>query len=250
MCCTPKIRGHHNLAEAPNSTVQTDNNPSSTVVLKRKSKNCCKCCMCEENTKELTDEQCDELAALQAIYADSFQILPPATTGSPASSLTENNFSFKIKFDTEAGEMGMRVSWPPTYPHTLPTVALEATNYVINKLNSSLQTLQAATMAEAERNIGTVMVFTLVTFVQGWVEENMTDKKPVVPVIQMKKQEVVEEKGTPVTKEAFSAWYTKFMTEREQARSAELRKREQNGVLTGIYYSHHLILRSSIVRAE
>ncbi|GAB6021816.1 hypothetical protein CHUAL_004390 [Chamberlinius hualienensis] len=156
------------------------------------------------------EEQQTEIEALESIYSDDFTLLR-----------TDPPFKFQIFIktsdydsDSETGaSCVLNVQYVNNYPDEVPEFELgelvnvddEIVDVLIDKLNDL-----------AEQNRGMVMVFTLVSGVQEWLEneiEMLTKKRIEDKEKLLKEAEEAEKKkfeGTRVTVETFLKWKAAF----------------------------------------
>ncbi|KAF6210667.1 hypothetical protein GE061_013774 [Apolygus lucorum] len=155
------------------------------------------------------EEQTNEVEALDSIYCGELEILATEPL---------HVFSIPIKSDDyEEGVSGiqclLKFEYTPMYPEEVPIIDVEEGE---NLDESSLNELKEFLIEQASENLGMVMVFTLVSAAQEWMN-TLNDK------LQVRKQEMEEEKkrkeeeeerkkfeGTRVTVESFLVWKQAF----------------------------------------
>ncbi|KAK0438425.1 kinase-like domain-containing protein [Armillaria borealis] len=144
-----------------------------------------------ESTEEL---QKNELTALQSIYAEDFQLIPPSKAWKGAASLPE--ITIRVRHPERANiGFDLNVKFPKTYPTlTYPNFTVQKPRGLdhdqITKLNQTLQN-------EVRASPRTEMVFQIVTFCQDWLSENVAAPAEVIGslAVQMKQRAAEEERA-------------------------------------------------------
>lgn len=175
---------------------------------------------------DYSEEQRNELEALESIYADSFTVL--AT--SPAS------FSITVSSEAEEEEENVVVTLKFTYVKTYPD---DAPLYEIisqdNLEDSDGSGLLALLQEQAQENLGMVMIFTLVSAVQDRLNEivdqikTRREEEKLIVEKEAEEAEKVRFHGTPVTIENFLSWKAKFDADLAEMRRKKLKEEEQSG---------------------
>uniref|UniRef100_A0A6I8NZ24 RWD domain-containing protein 1 n=1 Tax=Ornithorhynchus anatinus TaxID=9258 RepID=A0A6I8NZ24_ORNAN len=175
---------------------------------------------------DYSEEQRNELEALQSIYPDSFTVL------------SENPTSFTITVTSEAGEndetvqTALKFTYGEKYPDEPPHYEIfSQENLEDNDISDILKLLEL----QAEENLGMVMIFTLVSAVQEKLNE-------IVDQIKNRREEELKQKekeaeeaekqcfhGTPVTIENFLSWKAKFDAELLEIKRKRMKEEEQAG---------------------
>ncbi|KAK0506828.1 kinase-like domain-containing protein, partial [Armillaria luteobubalina] len=144
-----------------------------------------------ESTEEL---QKNELTALQSIYAEDFQLIPPSKAWKGAASLPEITICVRHPERANIG-FDLNVKFPKTYPTlTYPNFTVQKPcgldHDQITKLNHTLQN-------EVRASPRTEMVFQIVTFCQDWLSENVAAPAEVIGslALQMKQRAAEEERA-------------------------------------------------------
>ncbi|XP_046392623.1 RWD domain-containing protein 1 [Ischnura elegans] len=167
------------------------------------------------------EEQSNEIEALDSIYCGDMEILS-----------TEPNYKFKIPIKSEEYEpdsenglaCSLKFSYTPTYPETVPELE------ILDRVNfeeDDEQLLSQHIMEQAEENLGMVMVFTLVSAAQEWLNlkwDDIRKEKEEAISRKLKEDEEAEMKrieGTHVTVESFLAWKTQFDQERRLLKKSD-----------------------------
>ncbi|XP_076629922.1 RWD domain-containing protein 1 isoform X1 [Colletes latitarsis] len=172
------------------------------------------------------DEQYNEIEALKSIYCGELEIL-----------VTEPYYTFAIPIKTEEYEpetvngLSCRLEFTYTakYPDEPLLISIEEQE---NFEQGSAEKLKQHLIEEMNENLGMVMVFTLVSAAQEWLnvqwdkiklnrEESATKK--------LKEEEEAERKkfeGTRVTVETFLSWKEKFDQEMGYTKRREMAERE------------------------
>ncbi|KAF5279670.1 hypothetical protein FQR65_LT15305 [Abscondita terminalis] len=156
------------------------------------------------------EEQAGEIEALESIYYGDVRVI---------SSEPFYKFSIPIKSeqydaDTEDGlACNLIFTYTSKYPEELPLIEIEEP---ININNNYQQELLQQLKELAEENIGMVMIFTLVSLAQEWVNVKWDEIKKQREEEKIKRdleREELERKkfeGTRVTVESFLIWKNKF----------------------------------------
>ncbi|XP_066581374.1 RWD domain-containing protein 1-like [Prorops nasuta] len=175
---------------------------------------------------DYADEQYNEIQALESIYCGELEILS-----------SEPVYKFVIPIKTEEYEQDtsnglscrLEFTYTPKYPEEPLIISIEETENFEEKTETELRKHLEELM---EENLGMVMVFTLVSAAQEWLnvqwdkikltrEENAARK--------LKEEEEAERKrfeGTRVTVETFMKWKEKFDIEMGFAKKREMLERE------------------------
>jgi len=166
------------------------------------------------------EEQRNELEALESIYSNELEVLrrePPLC------------FSIEVKTDPVEPSMigddtvGMdrlfvlfKFTLPEKYPDDVPRIEIEESE---NLEDDKLQELNEFMLEQAEANKGLVMIFSLVSSAQEWLNEKSdqihAEKKDAKRRAdeEVEKEEMKRFEGTRVTVESFMAWRKKFEEE-------------------------------------
>ncbi|KAF5285397.1 hypothetical protein FQA39_LY16651 [Lamprigera yunnana] len=159
------------------------------------------------------EEQNGEIEALESIYYGDVRII----VAEP-----HHKFSIPIKSeqydaDSEDGlACNLVFTYTPKYPDEQPLIEVED---LINIDNLHQDQLLKQLKEEAQENIGMVMVFTLVSVAQEWLNVKWDDIKKHREEEKTKRdfeREELERKkfeGTRVTVESFLVWKNKFETD-------------------------------------
>ncbi|XP_053566859.1 RWD domain-containing protein 1 [Bombina bombina] len=175
---------------------------------------------------DYSEEQRNELEALESIYADSFTVL----STSPA--------SFSITVSSEAGEedenvqVTLKFTYVASYPDKAPLYEIAAQE---NLEDGDASDLLSLLEQQAEENLGMVMIFTLVSAVQERLNEIVDLIKNRQEEEKLKKEKEAEEAekvcfhGTVVTIENFLSWKAKFEAEEAEMKRKKQKEDEQSG---------------------
>ncbi|XP_076164629.1 RWD domain-containing protein 1 [Ptiloglossa arizonensis] len=172
------------------------------------------------------DEQYIEIAALESIYCGELEIL-----------VTEPFYIFAIPIKTEEYEpetgngLSCRLEFTYTakYPDEPLLISIEEEE---NFENGSAEKLKEHLIYEMNKNLGMVMVFTLVSAAQEWLNVEWDEIKLNRQESAAKKREEEEEaerkkfEGTRVTVETFLSWKEKFDEEMGYTKRREIAERE------------------------
>ncbi|KAG7440064.1 Serine/threonine-protein kinase [Guyanagaster necrorhizus] len=148
-----------------------------------------------ESTEEV---QKNELTALQSIYAEDFQLIPPSkawkVSGLGAASLPE--ISIRVRHPERANiGFGLNVKFPKTYP------TLTYPNFTVQKPrgldHDQIIKLTHALQNEVRASPRTEMVFQIVTFCQEWLSDNVAAPAEVIGslAVQMRQRAAEEERA-------------------------------------------------------
>ncbi|XP_012539488.1 RWD domain-containing protein 1 isoform X2 [Monomorium pharaonis] len=172
------------------------------------------------------DEQHNEIEALESIYCGELEILA-----------TEPFYIFAIPIKTEEYERetvnGLSCRLEFTYTSKYPDEPLlisivEQENFE----NGDDEKLKAHLMEQMNENLGMVMVFTLVSAAQEWLNVQWDEiklRREETAAQKLKEEEEAERRrfeGTRVTVESFLSWKEKFDEEMGYTKRKELADRE------------------------
>ncbi|EHB15275.1 RWD domain-containing protein 1 [Heterocephalus glaber] len=175
---------------------------------------------------DYSEEQRNELEALESIYPDSFTVL------------SENPPSFTITVTSEAGENDetvqttLKFTYSEKYPDEAPLYELFSQENLED--NDVIDILKLLAL-QAEENLGVVMIFTLVTAVQEKLNEivdQIKTRREEEKKLKEKEAEEAEKQifhGTPVTIENFLCWKAKFDAELLELKKKRIKEEEQAG---------------------
>ncbi|XP_028327172.1 RWD domain-containing protein 1 isoform X1 [Gouania willdenowi] len=177
---------------------------------------------------DYTEEQINELEALESIYPDSFTVLSKDPT------------SFTINVTSDVGEDGetveatLKFTYVEKYPDEAPLWEIHSQE---NLEDCDMEEVLTLLEMQAEENLGMVMIFTLVTAVQEKLNEIVDIMKNRREEEKRRKEEAAEEaekvafQGTVVTIENFLVWKAKFEVEMAELRRKKQKEEEQAGKL-------------------
>ncbi|XP_067840810.1 RWD domain-containing protein 1 [Heptranchias perlo] len=175
---------------------------------------------------DYTEEQRNELEALESIYPDSFTVV------------LENPASFTITVTSETGEneetveATLQFTYVEQYPDDPPIFEITGQE---NLQKSDVADIMTLLNEQAQENIGMVMIFTLVTAVQEKLNEivdQIKSRKEEEKILKEKAAEEVEKAvfhGTAVTIENFLAWKARFDADLVEIRRKQQKEEEQAG---------------------
>ncbi|XP_028409742.1 RWD domain-containing protein 1-like [Dendronephthya gigantea] len=157
------------------------------------------------------EERCNELEALEAIYATEFRFIeePQCFEITVASEHHEDD---DIKFS-----VNVQFTYVENYPDEGPIIELNALEGLSD---SNIDSLQEFLKEKVEENLGMVMVFTLISETQDYLNQAVEDEKKSREdekqrkIKEAEKAELAKITGTPLTYENFMAWRLKFDEER------------------------------------
>lgn len=176
------------------------------------------------------EEQTNEIIVLNSIYGDEMTIL------------SEEPYEFEI--DVKYSDYEDRTENPPflviyckyteKYPDEVPIIAIDKKE---NLPESEVNQLKEYLINLAEKNIGTVMIYTLITAAQDWINDFEDNAKKQVALEKEKKAKIEADnerkkfEGTQVTKETFLKWKLNFDAERNISKTQEITEKSKK--LTG-----------------
>ncbi|XP_035728149.1 RWD domain-containing protein 1-like [Vespa mandarinia] len=172
------------------------------------------------------EEQRNEIEALESIYCGELEILS-----------TEPFYSFAIPIKTEEYEaetdngLSCRLEFTYTskYPDEPLVVSIQDPE---NFENGSGEKLKEHLVEQMNENLGMVMVFTLVSASQEWMNvqwDKIKLHREESAALKLKEEEEAERKrfeGTRVTVETFLSWKEKFDEEMGYTKRREMAERE------------------------
>lgn len=160
------------------------------------------------------EEQANELVVLEAIYGDEMTIL----------SDDPHEFEIQVKYSDYEGHtteappsVVISCVYTENYPEELPVINIEKYK---NLPEEQVSGLKKHLYEEAGKSLGTVMVYTLITAAQEWLNDYEDNIKKLVALEKEAKAKIeadLERKkfeGTIVTKETFLEWKKNFDAER------------------------------------
>ncbi|XP_046848267.1 RWD domain-containing protein 1-like [Xenia sp. Carnegie-2017] len=158
------------------------------------------------------EEQRQELEALEAIYPTEFKLIeePNCFEITVASEHDEDN---SIKFS-----VSVQFTYVENYPDCRPFIELKSRDGLTD---NHLHSLKEFLHEKAEENLGMVMIFTLISETQEFLNEAVEKEKNSQEEERQRKLKEAEEAelakltGTPVTHENFIIWKLKFDEERK-----------------------------------
>ncbi|KAK0199520.1 kinase-like domain-containing protein [Desarmillaria ectypa] len=176
-----------------------------------------------ESTEEL---QKNELTALQSIYAEDFQLIPPSKAWKGAASLPE--ISIRVRHPERANiGFDLNVKFPKTYPTlTYPNFTVQKPRGLdhdqVTKLTHALQN-------EVRASPRTEMVFQIVTFCQEWLNENVAAPAEVIGslAVQMRQRAAEEERARQEQAEREAEERKQRMDKFAQEFDADVQKQQQ-----------------------
>ncbi|GFG34489.1 hypothetical protein Cfor_07715 [Coptotermes formosanus] len=178
------------------------------------------------------DEQNNEIEALDSIYSGEMEILGITP---------HHKFIIPIKSeeyepDTDNGLMcKLKFSYAAKYPEEAPEVEIcDSENF--EEEDEAL--LKEHIIQQAQENLGTVMIFTLVSSAQEWLNtkwDEVRKRREEYAILKEKEAEEAERRrfeGTRVTVESFLAWKARFDAE-TGAKTMQDREEKETRKLTG-----------------
>nr|CAG4642098.1 EOG090X0F6V [Eurycercus lamellatus] len=193
------------------------------------------------------EEQLGEIFSLESIYPDELEILEE-----------EPFHQFKLQVKSEGHDeeeqigyaCGLKFTYTPTYPEEVPIVE------VIDDVNlddEQLERLKDRLDKEAEDNLGMVMVFSLVSAANEWLNNEWDDelkRREDEAERKIREAEELEKNkfhGTPVTVENFLAWKESFDAEMAALKNKPTERDDKEKKLTG---RELFILDKSLIESD
>jgi hypothetical protein len=174
------------------------------------------------------EEQKNEIEALESIYSNELQIL--STDPRPCFQLEVQ--SQCTNDNCENVSCVIQFTYLNKYPDVIPAMEIVSSE---NMEDDTIAEVTAFMTQLAEENVGTVMVFTIISGVQEKLtqivesveERRIAEKERLVREIEEAEQKRFE--GTRVTIESFLVWKTKFDTELAEIRRQKFGKEDASG---------------------
>nr|CAG4648933.1 EOG090X0F6V [Polyphemus pediculus] len=177
------------------------------------------------------EEQLGEIFSLESIYPDELEILEQ-----------EPYYQFKLRVKSEGHDededigyaCSLKFSYTPTYPDEVPVVEIMDD---VGMDDEQLERLQDVLEKEAEANLGMVVVFTLVSAANEWLnnewdsELKRREEEAERKILEEEEAEKNKCHGTAVTIENFLAWKERFDAEMALLKKPEKEDKEKK--LTG-----------------
>ncbi|RZC36011.1 RWD domain-containing protein 1 [Asbolus verrucosus] len=176
---------------------------------------------------DYAEEQKGEIEALDSIYYGDLTILT-----------TEPLYKFSIpikseEYDPEVENTGLACdlifTYTPKYPEEAPIIDIENCENFEDQYESDLLSYLRE---QVQENLGMVMIFTLVSSAQEWLNvrwEDVKKERDEAAAKKLKEEEEEEQKrfeGTRVTVETFLKWKTKFEDETGVTKKREVSEKE------------------------
>eukprot|EP00668_Euglena_longa_P028980 GGOE01036318.1.p1 GENE.GGOE01036318.1~~GGOE01036318.1.p1 ORF type:complete len:234 (+),score=62.40 GGOE01036318.1:30-704(+) len=178
------------------------------------------------------EEQAAELEALDAIYGDDLE----RTEGSSPA-----RFSIKLGVERADGpKVALVITYTPNYPNDVPAINVQPLSGLAK---DKAETMTKLLIKEAEENVGSIMVFSLVSKTMEFLENVPSasaveeDQGPGLRKPRVDDSAAIKH-GTLVTKENFLEWKQHFDVERAtwgdalraaRAKEMELKKDRLSG---------------------
>uniref|UniRef100_G3UCP9 RWD domain-containing protein 1 n=1 Tax=Loxodonta africana TaxID=9785 RepID=G3UCP9_LOXAF len=175
---------------------------------------------------DYSEEQRNELEALESIYPDSFTVLsetPPSFTITVTSEAGEND---------ETVQTTLKFTYSEKYPDDAPLYEIFSQE---NLTDSDVSDILKLLALQAEENLGMVMIFTLVSAVKLRIKNIPFQSKlpkSVRVAVQTETHPPHPQQlfhGTPVTIENFLSWKAKFDAELLEIKKKRMKEDEQAG---------------------
>ncbi|XP_063906894.1 RWD domain-containing protein 1 [Zophobas morio] len=176
---------------------------------------------------DYVEEQKGEIEALESIYYGDLQILATEPL---------HKFSVPIKseeYDPEIENTGLSCdlvfTYTPKYPEESPEISIENSENFEDQYETELLDFLRE---QVQENLGMVMIFTLVSSAQEWLNvrfEEVKKTRDEETARKLKEEEEAERKrfeGTRVTVETFLKWKVKFEDETGITKKREISEKE------------------------
>nr|XP_002128914.1 RWD domain-containing protein 1-like [Ciona intestinalis] len=180
------------------------------------------------------EEQRDELEALESIYPDSFTIVSTDPTAFSLKISTEESI---LDADKAIISVTLKFTYAKKYPDEAPLFeVLEEENFPFENTGEKLEVLIEE---QIEENLGCVMVFTIMSAVQEFLnQEDDRFKQEIQEEEERKEREMIEEQerkcaGTKVTVASFLAWKADFDLKMQEIESQKKKQEKQTKKLSG-----------------
>ncbi|KAJ8683117.1 hypothetical protein QAD02_018909 [Eretmocerus hayati] len=175
---------------------------------------------------DYTDEQANEIEALESIYCGELEVLETAPYHKFAIPIKSEEY----ESDTDNGlACRLEFTYTAKYPDEPLIVTIEEEE---NFEDGDVEKLMEHLDQQMNENLGTVMVFTLVSAAQEWLNvqwDNVKLNREESAARKLKEEEEAERKrfeGTKVTVETFITWRDKFNEETGYNKRKELAEKE------------------------
>ncbi|BGO89899.1 hypothetical protein NBRC10512_003459 [Rhodotorula toruloides] len=167
---------------------------------------------------DYAEERRSELEVLESIFPDELTVL------------SDERISVRVEPEVQSERdphtLNLVVTYTPTYPDEPPELELEVVEGEVSEEEEEV--LLEGLRTTAEDNLGMAMVYTLALQLKELIAEMLVKRKERIAREDEERYRREEEavaakkRGTPVTKESFAAWASKFESE-----FAEQRRREE-----------------------
>nr|CAG4649741.1 EOG090X0F6V [Scapholeberis mucronata]SVE93925.1 EOG090X0F6V [Scapholeberis mucronata] len=177
------------------------------------------------------EEQLGEIFSLESIYPEELEILEE-----------EPFHQFKLQVKSEGHDeeqnigyaCSLKFTYTPTYPEEVPTIEILDD---VGLDDEQLERLQDTLEKDAEENLGMVMIFSLVSTANEWLnnewdaELKRREEEEERRIFEAEEAERNKFHGTPVTVENFLRWKAEF--DAEIAASKKPEREDKDKKLTG-----------------
>lgn len=175
---------------------------------------------------DYNEEQKSEIEALESIYYGDFNILS-----------AEPYYKFSIPIKTEEYDSDLNngisceliITYTPKYPEEAPIIELEN---LLNFEDDYESSLLLYLSAQIQENLGMVMVFTLASSAQEWLNvkyeksKKLKDERAAQKLREEEEAEIKRFEGTTVTVETFMKWKKQFEDEMGITKKKEIAEKE------------------------
>ncbi|XP_071956790.1 RWD domain-containing protein 1-like [Antedon mediterranea] len=173
------------------------------------------------------EEQRNEIEALQCIYPEEFSGISSDSFDISISSESNNYLDEAV----DSVCVVLHFEYTAMYPDESPNFEIVSCSLEEEDEEAILKLLKE----QAEENLGMVMVFTLVSAVQEYLNESLDrikiekENAKVAEEERLKKEEEKVFIGTPVTIESFLKWKTTFGGEMKTKQVTEIKSKKLTG---------------------
>ncbi|BGP14199.1 hypothetical protein JCM10213_006697 [Rhodosporidiobolus nylandii] len=168
---------------------------------------------------DYAEERRSELEVLESIFPDELQLLSDDQLAVRVEPEMQN--------EREPYAVNLLITYTPTYPDELPEIDVDVLEGEVN--DGERQFLVDGLRSGAEESLGMAMVFTLASQLKELLAEMLVKRKERIAREDderfRREEEAIaaKKRGTPVTRESFAAWSSKFEAElaAQQAKEEE-----------------------------
>lgn len=167
------------------------------------------------------EEQANEIIVLESIYGEEMSVI----TETPYEFTIDVKYSeFEGHSTTDPPSITLCCKYTEKYPEEVPIISVENP---INLPESEAERLKEHLDELAEQSLGEVMVYSLVTAVQDWLndyKDNIKKQADFEREEKARQEAAIEQKkfeGTLVNKDTFMKWKMEFDAERNAGKTVD-----------------------------